>query len=192
VARGLGSVVVLLCCLLSTGCTPPNISITAVFLDDGHPTAIFHPCGDTAIDAVSVVETLTDRLPASGTASAVSSTQTDGSASATGTEFGDVWGVADVYWYHPVVQIRLLQTPPSWALQTTKPEGLLTSFAATRTYYVWAGTTKPSTGIDAGVRFTLSELASLSDGQVWAVPEPFTQPQVMTRKEFARAAAESC
>jgi hypothetical protein len=182
----------LVCCSLSTGCTPPSISITAVFLDDGHPTAIFHPCGGAAVYSIALIEKLTSPAPASGTASAISSAQASSSASATGAEFGDLWGVADPAGNHPVAQVRLLETPPGWVLQTTKPGYLLTDFIAGRTYDVWADTTKPSAGRDTSLQFTLGDLRSLSDGQVWAAPKPFARPQAMSRKEFGQHSAASC
>ncbi|MBM0226685.1 MULTISPECIES: hypothetical protein [Micromonospora] len=105
-----------------------------------------------------------------------------------------MWGVADVppRADEPISQIRLLETPPGWELQTTKPGSLLTAFAVDRTYSVWADTTDKNAGNDAMVEFTLGDLRSLSDGEVWAAPEPFAQPQAMTREEFRRHAAASC
>jgi hypothetical protein len=183
VVRGLGSVVVLLCCLLSTGCTPPNVSITAVFLDDGHPTAIFHPCGG-GVYSVSVVEKLT--------APAISSATASSFVPVMGPDVNHAWGVADPAGVHTVAQLRLLDTPPGWVLQTTKPGYLLTDFVADGTYDVWADTTKPTAGRDAAVRFSLGDLRSLADGQVWAAPKPFAAPQAMTRSEFGQHAAASC
>jgi hypothetical protein len=185
-------VVVLLCCLLSTGCTPPSISITAVFLDDGHPTAIFHPCSGAVVYSVSVVEKLTAPALATVTAPAISSATARSSVPATGADVDHGWGVADPTGVHPVAQLRLLETPPGWVLQTTKPEYLLTDFVAGRTYDVWAETTRPAAGKDALLQFTLGDLQSLADGQVWAAPRPFAQPQAMTRTDFGRHAAASC
>lgn len=166
---------ILLCCLLITGCTPRRISITAVFLDDGHPTAIVHPCDGARVHGMSVVEELMSA-----------------STSATSPMIGNVWGVADVAprTDHPIAQIRLLETPPGWELQTTKPGSLLTAFAVDRSYSVWADTT--AAGNDSSVEFTLGDLRSLSDGEVWAAPKPLAQPEAMTRDEFRRHAAASC
>jgi hypothetical protein len=97
------------------GCTPGHISVTAVFLDDGHPTAIVQPCRGTRVHGIAVVEEMTS------------------SASATSPTFVGVWDVADVDGDHPMTQIRLLETPPDWVLQTTKPGSLLTAFAVDRT-----------------------------------------------------------
>ncbi|MFI2713873.1 hypothetical protein ACH495_27505 [Micromonospora sp. NPDC018662] len=116
------------------------------------------------------------------------------SASATSPALGNDWGVADVTPRadHPITKIRLLETPPGWELQTTKPGSLLTAFAVDRTYSVWADTTDKTAGNDAVVEFTLGDLRSLSDGEVWAAPTPFAQPQAMTREEFRRHSAASC
>jgi hypothetical protein len=169
---GRGFLLILLCCALTAGCTPGHISVTAVFLDDGHPTAVVHPCRGTRVHGIAVVEEMT------------------ASASATSPTLGGVWAFADVDGDHPMTQIRLLETPPDWVLQTTKPGSLLTTFAVDRVYSVWADTTDART--DAQVEFTLSDLRSLRDDQVWATPEPLAQPRAMTRKEFRRHAAASC
>jgi hypothetical protein len=171
----------LLCCLLPAACSPPYRAITAVFLDQGQPTTIFHPCGGATVFEVAVLEEPGGPAPASG-----------GSASATGADSVLTWDVADTEGGHPVAQVRLLQTPPGWILQTTKPGALLTAFAADRTYSVWPQTTNPSAGQSDHVQFTLGDLNSLSDGQVWASPKPFAQPRAMTRKEFAQHAEDSC
>lgn len=105
---------------------------------------------------------------------------------------GNVWDVADVAprTDHPITQIRLLENPPGWELQTTKPGSLLTAFAVDHSYSVWADTT--AAGNDSSVEFTLGDLRSLSDGEVWAAPKPFAQPEAMTGDEFRRHAAASC
>jgi hypothetical protein len=169
--RPVVAVMILMCCLFSAGCTPRQISITAIFLDGGYPTAVFHPCRGTHIDGISVIE----EIPTSDT----------------GPRVGNVWEATDPA-NQPVGQIRLLAIPPGWVLQTTKPGSLLTAFAADRRYWVRAQTTDTSSGNDAGVEFTLGDLRSLSEGEVWATPEPFAQPRAMTSREFARHAAASC
>ncbi|MFI5490859.1 hypothetical protein [Micromonospora echinaurantiaca] len=143
-----------------------------MLLDDGYPTAIFHPCDEASVSRVSVAEQTT-------------------SASAAGPSLG--WSVADVATHpeRPITQIRLLETPPDWDLQTTKPGSLLTAFAVDRTYNVW-GKTNSDAGTPAHVQFTLGDLRSLSDGEVWAMPKPYAAPQAMTREEFRRHAAASC
>ncbi|MGR6321351.1 hypothetical protein Q2K19_18995 [Micromonospora soli] len=166
---------ILLFCLVATGCTPGHISITAIFLGDGHPMAVFHPCHGSRVYGVSVVESMT------------------ASGSGTSPSFGNVWDVADTDTRgdHPITEVRLLETPPGWILQTN-PDSLLTAFAVDRTYRARADTTSPPAANDASVEFTLGDLRSLSDGEVWAVPKPFAQPQAMTREEFRRHAAASC
>ncbi|WP_281938917.1 hypothetical protein [Micromonospora sp. AKA38] len=145
-----------------------------MFLDDGHPTAIFHPCGGVRVSGISVTELTT--------------------TSASNSDPGLGWGIANVGSRegHSVAQIRLLATPPGWELQTTKPGTLLTAFSVDRTYIVAADTADPTAGNDSSVAFTLRDLRSLTDGEVWAVPKPFAQPQAMTRDEFRRHAAASC
>ncbi|MFF4880465.1 hypothetical protein [Micromonospora sp. NPDC000668] len=181
--RALAGVLILLCCLLTAGCSPAQISVTAVFLDDGHPTALFHPCGRSDVVVVSTVEKMT------------------GSAPATGLPLG--WSVADAKGDDPVTQIRLLETPPGWKLRITEPGGevrfknvepgarLLTAFAEDQHYGVWADTDGAESR-DAVVRFTLGDLRSLADGEVWAVPDPFGEPLAMTGEEFRQYAAASC
>jgi hypothetical protein len=130
---------------------------------------------------VSVIEEPGGSAPASG-----------GSAPATSADAVLTWGVADANAAHAVAEVRLLRTPPGWILQTTKPGALLTAFASDRTYSVWPETTNRSAGQDDHLQFTVGDLSSLSDGQVWAAPKPFAQPRAMTRKEFAQYAADSC
>lgn len=181
--RALACVLILLCCLLTSGCSPLQIAITAVFLDDGHPAALFHPCGRSDVVGVSIVETWT------------------GSAPATGLPLG--WSVADTKGGDPITQIRLLETPPGWKLRLTEPGGevrfrnvepganLLTAFAEDQRYLVWADTDGTERR-DAMVQFTLGDLRSLADGQVRAIPDPSGEPHTMTREEFREYAAASC
>jgi hypothetical protein len=79
-----------------------------------------------------------------------------------------------------------------WVLQTTKPGSLLAGFEAERSCAVWADPGGGGRGNDAGLTFTLSDLRSLADGEVWAVPKPFAQARAMDRAEFARYAEASC
>ncbi|MEV4545965.1 hypothetical protein [Micromonospora echinaurantiaca] len=146
-----------------------------MFLDSGHPTAVFHPCDGARVSGVSVTEQST----------------TSGSAASPTL----VWSIADASSRaeRPITQIRLLETPAGWGLQTTKPGGLLTAFGVDHTYSVWADVTSSAAGDDSSIEFTLGDLRSLSDGQVWAAPKPFAQPQAMAaREEFRRRAAASC
>lgn len=79
-----------------------------------------------------------------------------------------------------------------WSQQTTAPGALLTAFADDRTYHLIVETTNPSAGVAEAIQFTLDDLRSLADGQVWAVPGPYADKQAMSREDFEKAAARSC
>lgn len=175
-SAGCGLVVALLYCMLTTGCTPPWTAIVAVFLHDGHPTITVDPCRGAHLFRVWLAEKISTP-----------------SASATSPAIGNVWIVAYTAGDpsdHPITEVRLLEIAPGWTLQSTRRDTLLTAFAVNGTYSVHADTTHASTA--ASVEFTLDDLRSLADGEVWAAPEPFAQPQAMKREEFRRHAAASC
>jgi hypothetical protein len=173
--RAVAAAILVVCGLVTAGCSPPSIAITAVFLDGGHPTALFHPCGRTLVDGVAVSEW----SAAFASVGAPSSSHAWYGRDVSGTGSG-------------VTELRLLELPPSWVQQITKPGALLTSLVDGMTYWVVAKAGKPSKGNDVGVKFTLSDLRSLTEGQVWAVPRPDADATAMSRDEFRKRAADSC
>jgi hypothetical protein len=162
-------------------CTPKPLSISAVFLDDGHPTVIFHPCKGTVYEVTVSVDS-----PASPPPTA---TATDAATGGSGRKH---WSAFDRSASSPVEQVRLLETPPGWEPTTYKIEATLTGFEEDQSYYLWVSTTKPGAGNDYGVKFTLADLRSLKDGQVWAEPKAFADPRAMSRDEFHRFAKAQC
>jgi hypothetical protein len=139
--------------LLTTACSPPLVDMTAVYLDGGHPTAIFHPCRGQHVVDVSVRQ---------------------------GSPLVESWEVSQ----HPhgdgIGQLRLLEVPPGWELYGSA-DRRITEFAQGEEYHVEADTDDKGTGNDWGVDFTLADLETLRDGEVWA---GHTQPRAMTRDEF--------
>jgi hypothetical protein len=167
---------------LPTMTAPPKTitvtTITAVFLDSGLPTVIVHPCADAIVVGITVTDTSTG-----------ASTASPGSPSANRTVV-ELWSVAGEPGANAISQMHLLQTPPGWHVQPGIKD-LITEFRPEHAYWVIAHTTDPSHP-DGGVSFRLSDLASLTDGQVWARSRPLGQASGMTRDQFLDYATSNC
>lgn len=180
-------------CLLTTGCTPRPIPMAAVFLDGGHPTAIFHTCRGS-VDLLDLWEDLAaigeiaPRLAGAATASDATATS-PADASSTVSRW---WSIVDSDAHHHVAQVRLLQTPPGWYVEGIPGRALITTFREDATYTLNVSTTRPSAGTDSLLRFTLRQLRSVPDGLVWAAPRAFGQPRAMTREEYHRRVKRLC
>jgi hypothetical protein len=183
----LGLLLLTLSLLLTTACspapttiTPPGtlpveVTITAVFLDAGVPTVIVHQCPGSLVDSITVTDLSVATSP--------------------GSTPGDlnipIWSVADPGAKNPTSQIRLLQTPAGWQVGPAI-KNLITEFYPGHLYWVIASTTTdPASGVDAGVKFRLSDLALLTDGQVWAAATP-GHARATTRDQFFHDAAIRC
>jgi hypothetical protein len=149
---------------------PATTTITAVFLDAGKPTVLLHPCPGSVVNEVTLTD-LTLESPSSP---------------------GHIWSVADTGVEHPVSQFTLLDTPAGWHLQPVQGMDPIIEFQPSHQYWAIANTNSAlGTRIDPGVKFRLSDLAALADGQVWAATTPL-HPRSMTRDEFVRGAESHC
>jgi hypothetical protein len=157
---------------------PALTTITAVFLDGETPTVLVHPCADALVSGIVVTDISIGASP-----------ESTGSPSANPTDF-QLWAVAADPGSNAINQVHLLQTPPGWHVQSDISD-VITEFRPEHTYWVIASTTDP-TQMDAGVKFRLDDLASLTDGQVWAASRPSGQASGMTRDEFVDYATRSC
>lgn len=169
----------LLASLLTAACSPPTVSITAVFRKDDQPWALFHPCGEALVVGVSLYEMAKDRHLVTAT--------TPGPRPSAAYVEDRSWridrGTAD----GGITELRLLEVPAGWSQQTEERKRI-TEFVTPYAYDVRADTDKPHLGHDRGITFTLADLTSLDDGEVWAG----RNPRAMTRDEFYREAEERC
>jgi hypothetical protein len=187
--RVLTSLVVLAGGLLLAGCSPRQITVTAVYLDDGEPTAIFQPCDDTNVAGVSVTEATPE--PTTTPSPSPSPVRTGlGGGFATPSPAPASWKVTGPQ-ADPIRRIRLLrETPPGWQQQNNGPG--LAAFQENQAYQVAAELAEWKDVRDAGVEFTLADLRALGEGEVWAMRTLSGDPEAMTRREFRRYAGRTC
>jgi hypothetical protein len=97
------------------------------------------------------------------------------------------WG-AVVGDHSAVTEVLLLQAPAGWTASDVPAANQLTEFQAGTSYQVQVATERPKNGDIDLVEFTLGDLHA---DTVWAT-RPHGQPQVLTRAEFAKQAADVC
>jgi hypothetical protein len=187
--RGAGVVVALVLATTLAACSPAPRRIVAVFLDDGEPAVLLHPCAGEPVKGLQV----RDVTPAPPTPTGTPvGTASSGSAAATPTSASSAPDLSMLRWDTSSAdvpapsQVRLLTPPDGWRVYTDG-DRLLREFREDRIYEV-------STSVigDLGVEFTLGDLERLGSGEVWASPEDTRAPRAMTRDEFARIAEGTC
>jgi hypothetical protein len=97
------------------------------------------------------------------------------------------WGVARGG-NQPANTVRLLAAPAGWTEQGVPAGHELTEFMPETTYQVQVATDRPDKGQIHLVEFGLGDLKAES---VWAT-QPHGTPQVLTREQFDKAAADNC
>lgn len=150
-----------------------QVSVVALYLDDGHPTALLTACEDTTLYQLSV---------------------SDG--------VNSYWSMVDDDPPNPVTSIRLFVVPAGWRRERpASAQGVpalseLAAITPARTYYVFPGV---HSGVDSKTNddamtftFTLDNLASLRPSEVWAPRTPDAQPEAMTPEQFRTASAATC
>ncbi len=87
-----------------------------------------------------------------------------------------------------MTEVPLLQALAGWDEPAVPVANQLTEFRADATYQVQLATDHPEKGSIGIVQFTLGDLTA---DRVWAT-RPHGEPQIMTREEFDKMAAETC
>jgi hypothetical protein len=160
-------------------CSPPPRYPVAVFLDDGHPTALLYACPGESVTELSVADVTTPSAPSPGVTVPTGST-----AAANVTLYVPYWGVHAVAEDRPT-EIRLLTVPKGWALSEIVIP--LREFQPGIRYWLDTG------GIqDKQVAFTLEDLQTLEPGQVWARSANSDDERAMDRDEFFTTAKKYC
>ena len=178
--RGAALALLVGCATTLAGCSPPNRVNSAVYLRDGKPTVVVHLCSSKdQLTGLSLREDGPDPAPS-----------TSGLSGSTEPRPDRAWrvGASGAAGY---TEIRLLDTPPGWAVHTS-PENLLSELRDERSYRVSVDYTGPSGSDDRGVSFTLGDLRSLGSGEVWSRPKSYDHEVPMTLAAFRRAARASC
>jgi hypothetical protein len=174
---------------LAAACSPVPRYVTAVYLDDGHPTALFHPCPGSPVyglklyDAGPVKGKALGRAPTSGLPTGATPS---GIPRTTVNRDHLRWDVGDQDEGTAHTRVRLLTVPPGWDLSTSEQD-LLRQLRSDRTYRL-IGWGFRNTAVD----FTLADLAALGDRRVWASARGSAEPRALTRDDFVDRAEASC
>jgi hypothetical protein len=153
-----------------SACSPERVANVALLLEDGQPTALLHHCGDHPVGRLSVTDLTTPSAP-------------DPDAVSPTTLYVPWWSVRSGDGVARPDDVRLLRTPAGWTLDSGNPFPI----EEIRDGYDYELRTDDP-GFP-GLRFTLADLMSLADGQVWALRGG--EEQAMTRDDFEKIAA-SC
>lgn len=156
--------------LSAAACSPAPRNNVAVFLRDGQPTALLHPCPGEAVTRVSVTDLTTPSAPRPGD---TTSTQL----------YVPYWAVNAQDDARPT-EVRLLSVPSGWAID---PDVViaLTEFQPGYRYRVGTGQVGAR-----DVEFTLDDLESLGEDEVWITDGG--QERAAARDEFFRIAEAHC
>jgi hypothetical protein len=142
------------------------VSVAALYLDGGHPTALFAPCENTRMSGLTV---------------------SDG--------VNELWSVIDGDPPDPVTTIRIFVVPTGWEVERTGAQEL-SAIAPGREYHlfpdVYAGSASQTADEGMNFNFTLADLTSLRPDEVWAVRAQDAKPGPMTREQFHSASAATC
>jgi hypothetical protein len=182
--------VALLVATTLTACSPAPRRIVAVFLDDGDPTALLHPCSGEPVKGLQVRDVTPQEPTPTRSSAGTASSGTPGATSVSASPTPDLsllrWDTSSADDVPAPSQIKLLTPPAGWQVYTDSFR-LLEEFREDRVYDV-------STSVlgDMSVEFTLDDLEGLEPGQVWATPDDTRTPRAMSRDEFARIAEASC
>ncbi len=161
--------------LTLSACSPVSPAITAAILDHGRPAVVFYPCKHMTVSGVYLEEVRV---------TAAYEGHSPGDGTPVDWETVGEWRITRTMDGVTADSVVLLDRPSGWAdargwLPDTQP---ITSIREDRTYTVHPETTRHA----GGVIFTLANLRTLPDGQVWF------QEKVISVKEFHKAARKDC
>lgn len=152
-------------------CSPARRNNVAIFLQDGQPTALLHPCPGEAVTELSVTDLTTPSAPRPG--------------DQTSTHlYVPHWAVSAAEEDARPTQVRLLTVPPGWV---SEPDVAfeLREFRPGYRYRLGTGQVGAH-----DVEFTLADLEALAEDQVWI--SEGGQERAVERDEFIRIAESSC
>lgn len=171
-ARALAAGLVLVGLGLSVvACSPAPRNNVAVFVQNGHPTALLHPCPGEAVTELSVTDLTTPSAPRPG--------------DQTSTHlYVPYWSVSAAEENARPTQVRLLTVPSGWV---SEPDVAfeLREFQPGYRYRLGTGQVGAR-----DVEFTLADLEALAGDQVWI--SDGGEERAVERDEFIRIAEGSC